>query len=52
LQKKQDIQSIFLFFVNSRIGNYKGSFDDWVARFLLTPRVPLINSKGTVAKAA
>jgi hypothetical protein len=52
LQKKQDMQSIFPFFVNSRIGNYKGSFDDWVARFLLTPRVPLINSKGTVAKAA
>lgn len=33
-QRKRDIQSIHLrnTVADSRIGNYKGSFDDWLAR--------------------
>ena len=52
LPKKRDIQSTYhqVTLFDGRIGNYKGSFDDWLARLYPT-NTPLMNSKGTVAKA-
>jgi len=45
------VLSSHLISTDFRIGNYKGSFDDWLAR---SPPLPneLTTSKGTVAKAA
>jgi len=51
-QRKQDTQSTLPPCPSSfRIGNYKGSFDDWLAKSL-PPYKRLTPSKGTAAKAA
>ena len=51
-QKKRDTIKYFLpeGLVDDRIGNYKGSFNDWLARLSHT-NTALMNSKGKVAKA-